>query len=489
MIAAFEKNKGLKKSQEQRFEETSNDPKFWKYIVRPRTREIIISVVYFDLKKWLHEQGYWRYIYARDKWIIISIKNNIVTEVYGKDLKKAVMDYILDYDYSGTPINGNMVFEEFAGKESKIFSDGIFEIMDEKEVNWNRDTEFSAYYYFKNKCVIVTKDNYKLINYSDLPGMLWDTQVIQRDISIIEDYEKNDFCKFIKNVCGSKEDNINAFGTTFGYMLHGYKDCSYLPAVILTDEIVSDDPNGGSGKGIIIKAISNFKKVVEIDGKNFDFARSFAFQRVNLDTQIIAFQDVQSKFDFEKLFSIISEGISVEKKNKDEFSIPFSESPKIMLTTNYVIKGTGSSHERRKIELELCNYYHAGFSPKDDFGRRLFDGWSDDDWNRFYNYMFDCVRAYLQFGVIAASVGNLPYKKAISGTSKDFIEWSEENLEVDNEYNKKYLFDDFINKYQDFSKLKQRSFSVWLERYGIYKGWVVTTRKSGPDRFINFSKQ
>jgi hypothetical protein len=461
---------------------------FWSYNIKKRNNEIIIFPVYQNLKKWLHEQGYWRYVYSEDRWKIINIKDNIITVVFKKDVKKAVLDFILEYDYADLPIDGNMVYEEFAQRESKIFSDGIFEIIDEVDINWNKDTEDKAYYYFNNKVVVVTKDSYDLINYNKLPGMVWDSQVIKRDISIIEDYEKNDFCKFIQKVCGNKIDKINSFSTAFGYMLHGYKDCTYMPAVILTDEIISDDPNGGSGKGIIVKALSHFKNVADIDGMNFDFKSQFKFQRVNLDTQIIAFQDVPNKFNFQKLFSVITEGIEVEKKNKEQFKIPFEDSPKILVTTNYMIAGSGSSHERRKIELELANYYHSGFTPKDDFGKKLFERWNDADWNRFYNYMFDCVRGYLRYGFVKGSDGNLPYKKILTSTSNEFVEWAEENIEYDMEYNKKYLFDDFQTKYSDYLQLKQKTFSMWLDRWATYKDVKVKNRKSDKDRFIYFGK-
>ena len=58
------------------------------------------------------------------------------------------------------------------------------------------------------------------------------------------------------------------------------------------------------------------KNVLRIDGKNFRFDKSFPFQSVNPDTQIMFFDDVNKKFGFEKLFSIITEGITIEKKNK-----------------------------------------------------------------------------------------------------------------------------------------------------------------------------
>jgi len=42
------------------------------------------------------------------------------------------------------------------------------------------------------------------------------------------------------------------------------------------------------------------------------------------------------------LFSVVTEGLTLEKKNKDAIKIPFSKSPKIAITTNYAIKGSGT---------------------------------------------------------------------------------------------------------------------------------------------------
>ena len=96
--------------------------------------------------------------------------------------------------------------------------------------------------------------------------------------------------------------------------------------------------------------------------------KSFPYQRVQVDTQTLVFDDVSRHFDFERLFSVITEGITLEKKNKDEIHIPFESSPKIVITTNYAIKGAGNSFERRKWDLEFKQYYSKMFTPETEFG-------------------------------------------------------------------------------------------------------------------------
>lgn len=111
--------------------------------------------------------------------------------------------------------------------------------------------------------------------------------------------------------------------------------------MILNDEVITENPEGGTGKGIFVNAIGKMKNLVVLDGKSFSFEKSFTYQLVSSDTQILTFDDVRKHFDFERLFSIVTEGITIEKKNKDAIKVPFENSPKVIITTNYAIKGQG----------------------------------------------------------------------------------------------------------------------------------------------------
>ena len=87
------------------------------------------------------------------------------------------------------------------------------------------------------------------------------------------------------------------------------------------------------------------KKVDSIDGKDFSFEKNFKFQTVSTDCQVLVFDDVKKNFEFERLFSIITEGIEIEYKNQGTIKIPVEKSPKIVITTNYTIKGEGGSFD------------------------------------------------------------------------------------------------------------------------------------------------
>jgi hypothetical protein len=231
-----------------------------------------------------------------------------------------------------------------------------------------------------------------------------------------------------------------------------------------------------------MNALSNLKKLVVIDGKSFTFERSFAYQLVSADTQILCFDDVKKHFDFERLFSVVTEGLTLEKKNKDAIKIPFSKSPKIAITTNYAIKGAGNSFARRKWELELHQYYRKDFTPLDEFGKLMFGDWNDDDWCDFDNYMIGCLKSYLRTGLVKSKFVNLKIRQLSAETCHEFIEWcglvdnQERNVVLDSGIRlyKNDLYYNFIEEYPDYgpkSKLtiSRTRFYKWLVSYALFK--------------------
>ena len=244
-----------------------------------------------------------------------------------------------------------------------------------------------------------------------------------------------------------------------------------------------------------------------IDGKSFTFERSFAYQLVSADTQILCFDDVKKHFDFERLFSVVTEGLTLEKKNKDAIKIPFSKSPKIAITTNYAIKGAGNSFARRKWELELHQYYKKDFTPLDEFGKLMFGDWNDDDWCEFDNYMIRCLSSYLSTGLIKSKFVNLKIRQLSAETSHEFIEWcglvdSQERsttLDTGIRLYKNDLYFNFIEEYPDYGPkskmtISRTRFYKWLVSYAIYKEgtmpeegrdqlgrWIIIRKKQDPE--------
>ena len=252
--------------------------------------------------------------------------------------------------------------------------------------------------------------------------------------------------------------------------------------------MISENPNGGTGKGIFINAIGHMKRVATIDGKNFSPDKSFAYQTVQVDTQVLCLDDIKKNFNFEALFSIITEGITLEKKNKDAIKLPITKSPKLLIATNYAVKGEGNSFERRKFELEFAQYYTGRHTPLQEFGRMLFDDWDKEEWHRFDNYMIKCLQIYLREGLIECEFNNLQTRKFIADTDHSFYEYAidneEMNLPLDVRINKKEKYEDFCDAYPDFKKyLSAKRFNKWVESYANFLGHEYLSGSSNGERW------
>jgi hypothetical protein len=221
--------------------------------------------------------------------------------------------------------------------------------------------------------------------------------------------------------------------------------------------------------------------LVVIDGKAFAFERAFPYQLVSADTQILCFDDVKKNFDFERLFSVVTEGLTLEKKNKDAIKIPFNKSPKIAITTNYAIKGSGNSFARRKWEVELYQHYNKNHTPRTEFGKHFFAEWDDDEWCLFDNYMVSCLQMYLREGLVKSTFVNLRIRQLSAETSHDFIEWCglinganpNPKLEIGLKIHHADMYLDFTSEYPDYApkskmSISRQKFYSWLTSYALY---------------------
>ena len=435
----------------------------------------VIKVVHVQFKQFLEDNGFYKYCPEGGKnYIFVKVTNNLIDHTSEKEIKDFVLTHLLELDDIG-------VYNYFADN-TRFFKEEFLSLLSTIEIYFIADNKDASYLYYKNCAIKISKEGVTTLDYLDLGGYVWKDHVIDRNFNLCEVTERCDFKKFVSNINGGDPNRVKAMESTIGFLLHGYKNLSFCPAVILNDEVISDNPEGGTGKGLLMSALSKMKKLVVIDGKSFAFERSFAYQLVSADTQILCFDDVRKHFDFERLFSVVTEGLTLEKKNKDAIKIPFSRSPKIAITTNYAIKGAGNSFARRKWELELHQYYTKEFTPLDEFGKLMFGDWNDDDWCEFDNYMIGCLKNYLRTGLVKSKFVNLKIRQLSAETCHEFIEWcglvdnTDRNvaLQTDTRLYKNELYSNFIDEYPDYGprgrmSISRTKFYKWLIAYAIYK--------------------
>jgi len=451
-----------------RLEEEQDKQKFW-----TKSDKGVVKIIHISFKQFLEENGFYKFNPEGSKnYVFVKVTNNLIDHTSEKEIKDFILNYLLDVD-------DKSIYNYFA-ECTRYFREEFLTLLSSINVYFIADTKDNAYLYYTNCAVKITKNEIIPIDYLDLGGYVWKDHVIDRVFDVCEVTNCN-YKTFIHNISGSNDTRIKSMESTMGYLLHGWKNLSYCPATILNDEVISDNPEGGTGKGLFMNGLSHMKKLVVIDGKSFNFEKSFAYQLVSADTQILCFDDVKKHFDFERLFSVVTEGLTLEKKNKDAIKIPFSKSPKVAITTNYAIKGKGSSFERRKWELELSQYYTKEFTPLVEFGKLMFGEWNDNDWCQFDNYMITCLQLYLDKGLLKSDFVNLKTRKFSAETSHEFIEWCgiidgmhNPKLTKDSRIYSNDLYMDFVNEYPDYGPKAKMTvsrirFGKWLASYSVYK--------------------
>jgi len=449
--------------------EENNSVKFWTI-----TSKGVVKAIPLIFKNFLEMNGFFKFCPEGQKnYVFVRVTNNLIDHCSDREIK----DFILDHLHG---LEDMAVYNYFAD-QTRLFREDFLSLLATIDVYFNEDSIDNAYLYYENCAVKITKNEVVAIDYLDLDSYIWKDHVINRTYTSCEE-KKNNFETFISNIANNEKERVLTLESTLGYMMHAHKNISYCPAVILNDENISiDDANGGTGKGIWLQALGHMKKLVMIDGKSFNFDKSFPYQLVSADTQVLVFDDVKKYFDFERLFSVITEGITVEKKNKDSIKIAFNKSPKVALTTNYTIKGSGASFARRRWELEIASYYTPSFTPMQEFGKFLFgEKWDQDDWCQFDNYMIKNLQLYLKSGLIESDSINRELKNLIMKTNPDFCAWcgvtgnSPNNplLKVNTKLHLNPLYFDFLSHYDDYKggkyMISKFKFGKWMAAYCLY---------------------
>jgi hypothetical protein len=405
-------------------------------------------------------KGYSRYVMEND------ILNNIIKKQTRHDLNSREIKLEANYvDSSGKIVKGNP----------------FFEIRKDENNNWDvrifrKDCDFMNY--LINASRVHWKEEVK-----GLPRTKW------------EDYLKeHNFCLDVYKTEGSAtgldddqvyEQEIHFANKvyTFGYLLHRFKDPSKAWCVYAMDNEVVDDneSHGRTGKSLLFNnAVRLFMNSKYMGARKKGLLdNDFLYDGITEQTDYVLFDDADKKFQFNQLFTDITGDLNVNPKNQNAYLIPFHQSPKFCITTNYAPFGLDSSTMERILFVSYADWYHGAKedmdarSPLDDFQKRFFTEWDDKQWNLFLNFSVQCLQFYLSTkDKIGAPQGNIKKRNLITEMGPVFLEWAEgyfdesrindyvvkkdayENLKIYNSSMKTISATNFKNKLKQFCELK-----------------------------------
>ena len=284
--------------------------------------------------------------------------------------------------------------------------------------------------------------------------------------------------------------------TSIGYLLCEYKYPSENKAVIAMDGKISEVglSCGRSGKSIIGVALKFMQPVVFIDGRKPGLeSDDFMLSKVNYSTRTVFIDDVRPKFDYERLYTILTSNMQINPKGKARFDIPMERSPKFYITTNHAISSTSDSSAARLAVMLFSAYYNKDFSPAQKFGHHFFSEWDDNQWNLFLNLMVDCVHIYLKAmaeewqksksGIIDAPKESIMKRNLRQQMGEAFFQWAEMKFDPDGEFvntrlNRQELFKEFHEQFPGNSiSISSAKFRNKIEAYAQYAGLHLNIHK------------
>lgn len=355
------------------------------------------------------------------------IKDNIIDFCEPGEIHNYVLnDLVFRLPEEITPKISRELIRRNLFNKTNLFELKRFNILPNIKFRKQRDTKDEGLFYGEDKYIIVSAEKIDVLPLSHLTAPIYrqDIKESLNNFSVSDSIDYYDNCifdRFLQRLAtfgrGTSEEKFdisryNSLKSTIGYLLHKFRSPILSKAVIWSEDNVTNEPHGRTGKGLMSKALSYLLNNRTIDGKEFDLKSQFAWQQVREYHNLINIEDATKYFNFEQLFSKLTDGFEYEAKFGARVSIPAKYAPNISISTNYDLMGENSGSFRARIhEMELYTYYNVDFTPAMDFGHFFFDDWDAEEWNKFYNFMFGCLQEYLREGLQTYESTTLPVKK------------------------------------------------------------------------------
>jgi hypothetical protein len=357
----------------------------------------------------LKQENFIRISTADDKIQLLKNTNNVV-DFYNH--KTDIVSF-LESEINETNDKADAVRNKIAMDNTNVLQQSFY-LLEPNPLKYYKDTRTSfglpfenGFFYFDEVGTMEIKRK----EYSDVNGFFTPHPIQKRQFEYTD--VKGDFELFIQRIStGVKEysnttiddrKTIQAFHSMIGYLCHNFKIRDTTQAIILTDEGANDETrNGRRGKSLIGDAVKQVAKVLQKAGDEFrgDYIHNYAELDKSYNCYLV--DDIPAKFNFNHLYTPITQGINVQPKGKQAVQIEFEDSPKFLITSNWLIRydENEASTNARFTEYKIKPYYNINHRPKNEFEKLFFDEWDCVEWNKYYSFIFRCVNCYLKQGII-----------------------------------------------------------------------------------------
>jgi len=263
--------------------------------------------------------------------------------------------------------------------------------------------------------------------------------------------------------------------TWLGYFMKDYKSMSDDYGLAILDAINNEDGlkrkgAAGGGKSIITKAIKQVKRTLILKAEKEDWCEDKHRYENYSGERVVVADDMHLKSKIGNMLTDFSEGIEVNPKHKRPRKIPFTESPKIIVTRNY-IDDEGERVDRRLGRMFVFPFFHDTKGgrhkirrrPSDYFGRMLFQDDNEEQKSQLVNLFAYCYMANLKFGEINPPMLDMEKFRLIKRIGEPLIEYLD--LYLEDPHNFGYV--DRVPLYANFKETMRSTMSGY-QRTNIY---------------------
>jgi hypothetical protein len=284
---------------------------------------------------------------------------------------------------------------------------------------------------------------------------------------------------------------------TLGYLLHAYKSPSRTWAAFLMDNRIAEtnEANGRSGKSFFTEDLKQLLHldITTLDGKVLDLQKdTHALSDVTRYTRMVRVEDINQYTSVKDFYNLISGDMRVNPKGLTPYTIPFSESPKFLFSTNYVPSDFDASSDARMLYVTFSDYYHQctaenpfGYHESrtiyDDFQKVLFDSfYGEDEWNADLNLLMQCEQFYLSIAMksikILPPMQNIIQRKLKTEMGPQFEEWATgffapDGPNVNKQLVRKTIYETYLKDCPG-TKDSMRRFSGRLKAFAKWASWI-----------------
>ncbi|OIN61198.1 toprim domain-containing protein [Arsenicibacter rosenii] len=474
---------------------------------------------------------------AKEGEVLVQVGGNVVRQIEFSHINRYVKDFLKDR-YS--PIDLLNAFHR-----SKYFSKDSMSNLNRIEVPFEDFGRDFQYLFFQNQSWRVSGDAIEVFDNEKCQVYVWEEEVIPHDVKVLPapftikrdgmgdpDIEiHNTDCMFLRFLINAsrvhwkkeleeeldklplkeqaeyrekyrwsidgpllsaeeireqKQHLINKL-VSFGYLLHRFKDPAAAYCIWAMDYAMqsTDDSNGGTGKSMAYMSLSQLMKHKLLSGRQQRLTDDPHFMEGTTEhTDLVLIDDANKYLDFDNFFSMINAFMPVNPKGMTAYTIPFSLSPKLCITSNYPPNKTDKSTMRRLWFTAFSDYYHKNPNgeyreerlPIHEFGKSLFTEFTAAEWNSYLNLMARCVQAWLTTGVVEPPMGNVMQNTYKAQMGPTFHAWADayfnsEDQRLDRLVPRYMAQETYIKTLQP--QLSAQGFMDKLKAFCRYNGYVL----------------